>query len=146
MRVVVCGEQYAIDLMRIREVIRPRSVTEIPWTAPYLLGLVSLRGTLVPVLDLALRLGRGEGRAGSRERVVVVRAGDGLVGLRVDQVGQVIRLTPHALLPVSLPPDGLVREFVAAVASVDGVRIGVLDLERIADPGDLIIQERQANG
>ena len=143
LRVVICRENYGIDIMAIREVITPRRVTEIPWTPAHVLGVISLRGSMVPVLGMAQRLGMEVSQAGGRERVVVVRCSRGLVGLQVDQVGQIVRVARRNILPSCFPPDGRGGEFISGVVCLDDLRIGLLDVERVADLGDLISQDRE---
>lgn len=137
----ISRDSYGIDIMAIREVIKPRRVTEIPWTPSHVRGVVSLRGTMVPVLAMVERLGKEPAPPTGRERVVVVKSAFGLVGLQVDQVGQVSRVPRSAIIP---PPEGsAARGFVSGVARSDGSGILILDVERLADLGVLANQDRE---
>jgi purine-binding chemotaxis protein CheW len=130
----ISGENYGIDIMAIREVIKPRRVTEIPWTTSPVRGVISLRGAMVPVLAMAERLGVEPLPSGGRERVVVVRSSFGPVGLQVDQVGQVGRVPQSGIHPVSPVPEGDAGQgFAVGMAYPDGRGITLLDVERLAD-------------
>lgn len=131
----ISQENYGIDIMRIREVIKPRRVTEIPWTSSHVCGVISLRGTMVPVLDMSKRLGVEPTPPTGRERVIVVKSASGLTGLQVDQVGQVIRIAKNGIQPPSFPVGPRDQGFVSGVARFDGRRIFLLNDERVADRG-----------
>jgi purine-binding chemotaxis protein CheW len=131
----ISGENYGIDIMRIREVIKPRRVTEIPWTSSHVCGVISLRGTMVPVLDMSERLGVEPTPPTGRERVVVVKSASGLTGLRVDQVGQVIRIAKNDIQPPPLPKGPSDQGFVSGIARFDDRRIFLLNNMRVADMG-----------
>lgn len=143
LRVDICRECYGIDIMAIREVIKPRRVTEIPWTPAHVLGVISLRGSMVPVVGMAQRLGMEPSHGAGSERVVVVRCSRGLVGLQVEQVGQVVRVARRNIQPPCFPPGKRGPEFVSGIAHLDGLAIGLLDVERVADLDDLINQDRE---
>lgn len=139
----VSRESYAIDIMAIREVIRPRRVTEIPWTSSPVRGVISLRGTMVPVLAMVQRLELEPLPLAGRERVVVVRNAFGLVGLQVDQVGQVGRVPRSAIQPPSLHPGSVGRSFVSGVVRQGRQGIILLDVERVADLGGCVLNQGQ---
>lgn len=141
--VLISGESYGIDIMAIREVIKPLRVTEIPWTRSHVRGVISLRGTMVPVLALAERLGGESVPASARERVVVVKGSRGLVGLQVDQAGQVTRVPRSCIQPAPIPEGGAGQGVVGGIALPDGRSIMLLDVERIADLGGCVMNQEQ---
>lgn len=129
----VADENYAISIMEIKEIIKPRGVTEVPRVPAYVPGIVSLRGVIIPIYDLRRRLRLEDVPGGSRQRILVVRHGDGYAGILVDQVTQVVKLgaadeeQPPAVL------DGTGREFVKGIGHHDGNMLILLDLEKILD-------------
>jgi purine-binding chemotaxis protein CheW len=90
------GEEHALPLLRVREVVEYGSVTRLPATAPWVLGVIDLRGRVVPVIDLAAKLGLGAGPSGPRRCIVLVEADVGepgvVVGVLVDAVLGVLEL------------------------------------------------------
>lgn len=100
------GEAYAVDIQLIREIVRVPPITEVPRAPADVLGVMSLRGEVLPVFDLRRRLGLppSEEEPSKRARVLVLDAGEGLVGVLVDRVAQVVRLDPSSIEPT---PQGL---------------------------------------
>jgi purine-binding chemotaxis protein CheW len=99
-------EDYAASIMDVREILTIRSLTEVPRAPREVLGVVSKRGVVLPVIDLATSLGlrAPERRLRASQRVLVVGDGDRVCGLRVDAVAEVIRLQTGQIeeVPASL--------------------------------------------
>src|SRR6185369_12641767 len=72
----VATEKYAINIMAIKEIIKPREVTEVPRIPRFISGVISLRGVIIPVFDMRLRLSLPVGNPTGKERVIVVRNGE----------------------------------------------------------------------
>jgi len=86
-------EEYAVDILRIREIIRLRVITAVPRAPSFVPGVLSLRGTILPIVDLRRRLRLPAGALDKRSRILVVAADDGeLFGLLVDEVRNVVPL------------------------------------------------------
>jgi len=92
-----------IQITRIQEILRPQPVTPVPLTSSVILGLMSLRGQIVPVINLAERLGM-QMHEGAEAFNVLIRTSDGPVSLLVDRVGDVVEVPPEAFEPA---PDTL---------------------------------------
>ena len=85
------NEEYAIAVTEVREIVGPLPVTPVPGTASHVLGVINLRGKVIPVIDLRLRLGLVAGDIGPRSCVVVCQPrGGALVGALVDTVVEVM--------------------------------------------------------
>jgi purine-binding chemotaxis protein CheW len=93
-----------IEISRIQEILRPQPVTPVPLASSAILGLMSLRGQIVPVINLAERLGVALQHGGTEAFNVLIRAEDGPVSLLVDRVGDVVEVSPDAFEPA---PDTL---------------------------------------
>lgn len=93
------GEEFGVEIGRVLEVMRTPPVTEVPRAPPDILGVISVRGDVVTVVDPRSRLGLSAGASGPAPRVVVVDDGAGACGLLVDQVAGVVRLPQGALEP-----------------------------------------------
>lgn len=131
----VADEVYGIDIMELKEIIKPRETTEIPHAPPFIAGVVSLRGIIIPIFVMRERLGLGAAECGTKERVIVVKRadGDGLCGILVDEVTQVVRIAAGS---VEHPPavlDGIDREFVSGIGRNEGRIIILLNLEKVLD-------------
>ncbi len=85
------GETYGIEIGRVAEILLPRPVTPLPRAPSFVKGIASLRGSVLPVLDLSSWLGVPSSHAGRVNRILVVREGDGAVGFWVERVKGVVR-------------------------------------------------------
>jgi purine-binding chemotaxis protein CheW len=137
----VHGEEYAIAVLRVREVIATLPLTRVPTTPASIRGVVNLRGAVVPVVDLGLRFGQAELFVTKLSCIVLVDVvEDGVatgMGLLVDQVNQVIDLDASAILPV--PPFGVhVRlDFLRGMGAVGEKFVLLLDVDRVLEAADL---------
>ncbi len=129
-------EEYALNIMDVKEIIRPKPPTEIPRTPPYVLGILSLRGIIIPVFDMRLRLGLPSAESSRTTRIVVVKEKENLFGLLVDAVVQVMNLSLSQIEP---PPEiigGVEGEFLLGVGKVGERLVILLNLPRV-----LLIEE-----
>ncbi len=101
----LAGEHYAASIMEIREILKLVRLTEVPRAPKEILGVLSKRGVVMPVVDLAslLSLRAADHSVGQENRVLVIGEGDRTVGLRVDRVRHVVRLHAHDI--EALPPS-----------------------------------------
>jgi purine-binding chemotaxis protein CheW len=133
----VADEEYAIDIVEIQEIIKVPLITELPRAHETVLGIISLRGTIVPVLDLRRVLRLEEKPVGRPARILVVRAGDEPVGLLVDRVTSVVRFESEKIEPT---PRTMRRqttdELVRGVGRVGTRLIIVLDVNSVVNVMD----------
>jgi purine-binding chemotaxis protein CheW len=99
---VVGGETYGVDILSIREIIKLREVTEVPRTPRFLIGVISVRGSIIPVVDLRARLRLPVSEPTRAARILVVVQGGDPYGLLVDSVSGVVRLAESE---IELPPS-----------------------------------------
>ncbi len=126
-------EEYGINIMEIKEIIKTRELTEVPRTPGFVDGVLSLRGVIVPVYTMRKRLGMSLEYDASQERIVIVRCGDGLHGLRVDRVTDVVKIakTDREATPAVL--EGVAREFVAGIGRAGRRMLIILDICKVVD-------------
>jgi len=127
-------EEYALDIRQIKEIIKPRQVTEIPRVPDFILGVISLRGVIVPVFDLSRRLRLGNAELTTSSRIVVCRAGERSAGLLVDRISQVIRIPIRSIEPPPVVLSGLDRELVAGVGRHQSRMLIQLYLPNVLNP------------
>lgn len=128
----LASELYGVELAGIKEIVSPPPITPVPRSAPGVVGVCSVRGLLVTVLDLRLRL-RVETRAlGRRTRILLSTAQSGeAIGLLVDEVRQVVRLAEGEIEVAATALGGDVAEHVLGVGRSDGLFLVLLDLKAI---------------
>ncbi len=131
----VASEEYAISIMDIKEIIKPREVTEVPRVPGFVRGILSLRGNIIPVFDIKARLGLADGAVSERERIVVVKRENGYAGVLVDEVVQVVRIAEGGIEPPPVVLEGIDREFVLGIGRVSGRMLILLDMEKVLDVG-----------
>jgi purine-binding chemotaxis protein CheW len=129
----VAQEEYAINILDIKEIIKPREVTEVPRVPSFISGVISLRGIITPILNMHERLSLPLPPVTGRERVVVVRTGNDLFGICVDEVNQVARIDSTTLEPTPAVLEGINREFVSGIGRFDGRMLILLNLEKLLD-------------
>jgi purine-binding chemotaxis protein CheW len=133
---VVSGEEYGVDIMAIKEIIRPVGVTYVPRVPDYVKGIISLRGTVVPIFDMTKRLGLKAGGPGKKSRIVVISLGTNLVGFWADSVTEVVKLKESGIEP---PPLTLLEEPAQSIRGVGhfkGRMIIILDVDKVLKPLD----------
>jgi purine-binding chemotaxis protein CheW len=126
------GEEYAIDIMRIKEIIQPLRITKVPKAPPFIEGVVELRGAILPVVDLRKRFDivpTGNPRVA---KYIIVSMEGRVLGLVVDAVSEVLRVLRKDVKP---PPElsfaGSSPSFFTGVCHIGDRIIMVLDLDQI---------------
>nr|WP_314444217.1 chemotaxis protein CheW [uncultured Sphingomonas sp.] len=123
----------AVDIMAIREIRAWTPAMPLPNAASHVLGVINLRGTVLPVLDLRLRLGWGATETTARHVIIVVQAGDQLQGLVVDAVNDIVTFDEEALQAVPQLSEDLPSNFLEGLASAEDRMIMVLSLGRLLE-------------
>ncbi|PKL75268.1 MAG: chemotaxis protein CheW [Candidatus Melainabacteria bacterium HGW-Melainabacteria-1] len=123
------NEVYALDILYVQEIIRMLPVTHVPRAAEWIAGVINLRGQIIPLIRLASRLGLDVEQPGRNTRFMIVRGRDQGLGLIVDEVLEVLRLSPQVLEP---PPSHLAhRDYIQAVSKQERGLVIVLDPQKI---------------
>lgn len=138
----VAGAEYALPVATVVQMESFTSATAVPGGASYLVGIMPVRGRVVPVVDLRVRFGLPAAPPTLDSRVVVGQQGDRMVALLADSAREVLRIAPGAL---SAPPSLLTEggaAFVQAIAQIDKRVILVLDFARVIG-GDVVPTTRQ---
>ena len=137
---ILDGEEYGVDILRVQEIKGWEKETPIPNTPSYVRGVINLRGTIVPIIDLRQRFSMTEIPYGPTTVVIVLKVvsqnGDRTMGVVVDAVSEVYNVTGDQL---KTAPDlgGMVSaEFVKGLATVDEKMVIVLDIDRLLNGGD----------
>lgn len=127
----VADQEYCVDIMSVREIRGWTPATSLPASPSYVLGVINLRGTVLPVVDLAERLGLPRNEPSERHVIVVVWIDGQLVGLLVDAVCDILAVSRDMLQPT---PDLAARDvqaFVEALIHIDERMIGLIDLDHV---------------
>jgi purine-binding chemotaxis protein CheW len=125
------GERFALPVETTREITRVPAITWIPGSREPVCGVINLRGSVVPVIDLAGALNLQSRKQGDDERIIIVDHDDEMVGLKVDKVLEVARIDPEAITPSmrTLTENG--KEMINGQTTIEGVITGVLDTGKV---------------
>lgn len=140
------AEVYGIGILRVREIVEYQAVTRVPTAPPWIRGVTNLRGSVVPVLDLAVKLGLPASPVARRTCIILVEltleSEAAVLGIVVDAVDQVLDLAPDDLEPppsfgTPVPTDDLL-----GLAKLPGDRLALLlDIDRVLTTDELLRAE-----
>ncbi len=119
---------YAVDIMAVREIKAWSETTRLPHQPPYMLGVLNLRGSIVPVQDLRSRFGMGNTTANDTHVIVIVVVDDRLLGILVDSVSDILTVNIDDIRPV---PQGSVNSadaFLEGLVNADDGMVAILTL------------------
>ena len=126
--VKIGGEHYGIDISYIDNIVRMSKITRVPKAPSYYRGVINLRGEIVPIMNLRLKIGLDEIEYTKDTRIIIIKTENfGKIGLIVDAVKEVVALEEEQLekLPYDNTED---NHFVSAVGKVDGSLVSILDI------------------
>lgn len=127
------GQVFALDIMAIREIRAWTPATRLPRVPSYVAGVVNLRGTVLPVIDLAARLGWAAVEATPRHAIIVTQLGSRQTGLIVESVSDIVTIDTDTLQAPPATADSTVLPFLQGLAALDDQMVMVLDLTALAD-------------
>lgn len=129
-------EEYGIEITRVQEIILMGEITRVPQTPVYIKGLINLRNTVIPIVDLRLRFGLQEQEPSDETRIMVMNVGGKTVGIIVDAVSEVLRISKDQ---ISNPPPtvaGLGREYLTGLVKLEKRLLILLDIDKILGKAD----------
>lgn len=129
----VGSEDFGVDIHQVQEIKRMVEITEAPKMPLHVIGVMNLRGNIIPVVDLRQRFGLVSRQADEATRIVVADVDGHVMGLLVDSVSEVIRLPLDAIKPLPETWVSAATEYVKGVASLEGNPVIYLDLKTTLD-------------
>jgi len=127
----VADQDYCFDLTSVREIRGWTETTVLPHAQPYVKGVINLRGSVVPVIDLASRLGFGHTQPGPRHVIIIAVIGTQTVGLLADVVSDILTVDEADMHPIPDIIDEAVRTYISGVLIIDGRMIRKMNLGRV---------------
>ncbi|MDT9013976.1 MAG: hypothetical protein RL671_1119 [Pseudomonadota bacterium] len=135
----VAGQLFGLDIMAVREIRAWTPATPLPQVPDFVAGVVNLRGTVLPVVDLAARLGWAATEATPRHAIIVVQLGGKTMGLIVDSVSDIVTLPKDSLQQPPASGDDDVVRFLQGLAALGERMVMVLDLDQLGGPEQLAL-------
>ncbi|WAH62557.1 chemotaxis protein CheW [Xanthomonas hortorum] len=130
-------EHYGVDILKVQEIRGYDSVTRLPDAPDYIKGVINLRGTIVPVIDLRLKLRLKEARYDAFTVMIVLNVEDRVVGIVVDSVSDVIPLNDGQIRPTPEFGAAVDTRFISGIGTQDDRMLILLDIETLLDSTEL---------
>ena len=125
------SEEFGVDILYVQEINRMSQVTKVPNSPDFVDGVINLRGRVIPVIDLRLRLGMPKKEPDKNTRIIVMEVSGKTVGFIVDSVNEVLRISKDV---TESPPElamGINSEYIKAVGKLEDRLLILIDLEKI---------------
>ncbi|HOK40718.1 MAG TPA: chemotaxis protein CheW [bacterium] len=124
-------EEYGIDIKLIKEIIRQTEITSVPNVQEFIIGVINLRGEIVPLIDLRKRFKMKEIERDKNMRIIVVEVNGKLVGLLVDRITEVVKITKNQISPPPQMTSSALKEYITGVAKLPNRIVLLIDIARI---------------
>lgn len=135
----LANEFYGINIAVVESIIKMQEITQLPQTPAYIKGVTNLRGTVLPVIDLRIRFGLDTQKDTKQTRVIIVTMGTVKVGLMVDGVSEVLRISDESIGPLPPMVNSVNSDFLKGIVRLEGRLIILLEVEKV-----LALEEQQA--
>lgn len=133
------NERYGVEVSKAKEIIARYEIVPLPKTPDFIEGMISLRGDIIPVVDLRKRFSLTPKDRDAETRVIVVELNDFTVGIQVDKVYEVMKLSEDDIEPPPALVSGLKADYLEGVAEVNGLLITILDLDEIFSTNEKLL-------
>lgn len=136
------NEQYGVDILKVQEIRGYDQVTRVPDAPDYIKGVINLRGTIVPVIDLRLKLRLENARYDAFTVMIVLNVEQRVVGIVVDSVSDVIELSAEQIRPTPEFGAAVDTRFINGIGTQDERMLILLDIETLLDTAELVDTRR----
>jgi purine-binding chemotaxis protein CheW len=133
------NEDYAIAITKIQEIILMKPITRIPEVPAFIEGLINLRGSVIPIVNLRKRFGLPPREVDDETRTIVVNIHDKTVGCIVDAVTQVMRINRDQIQPPPLSVLAISHQYIAGLARLEDRLLIMLDIDKLFDEQSTVV-------
>lgn len=130
----VGGQDFCVDIMSVREIRGWTPATVLPHAPSYILGVINLRGAVVPIVDLAARMGLEPIRPDARHVIVICVVDNQTVGFLVDAVSDILSVKRMLIQPTPAVSSDVTRAFFEGVIAIDQRMLRLIDIEAVLPP------------
>ncbi|UNK43934.1 chemotaxis protein CheW [Luteimonas sp. S4-F44] len=134
-------EHYGVDILKVQEIRGYDAVTRLPDAPDYIKGVINLRGTIVPVIDLRLKLRLAQARYDSFTVMIVLNVDDRVVGIVVDGVSDVVPLSAEQIRPTPEFGAAIDTRCISGIGTFDDRMLILLDIETLLDSAELAVPQ-----
>jgi purine-binding chemotaxis protein CheW len=125
------AQEFCVDIMAVREIRGFTPATPLPQSPSFVRGVINLRGAVLPIIDLAARLGFGTSETSARHVIMVVQVAHQAIGLLVDAVSDILTVSGDAVQPTPDVASEMAKSFVRGVLAIDGRMISLISLDNV---------------
>ncbi len=132
----LANEEFAVEILKVQEIMRFQEITQVPQLPDFVEGVINLRGNVIPIIDLRKKFGFEMKEKDALTRIIVVNVQNKIMGLVVDAVEQVLRLSEDQIEP---PPDvgiSIGSRYLKGVGKLDRALLILLDLNQLLSSGE----------
>ena len=137
------GEEYGIDILKVQEIRGYDAVTRIANTPEFIKGVINLRGTIVPIIDLRIKFALGDPSYDEFTVVIILNVAGRVVGVVVDSVSDVLTLTDAQIRPAPDFSAALDTQYVTGLGAIDERMLILVDIERLIGSRDMGLIDAQ---
>jgi purine-binding chemotaxis protein CheW len=125
------NEEFGVDILKVQEINRMMQITKVPNAPEFVDGVINLRGRIIPIIDLRIRLGMVKREHDKSTRIVVVELDGKTVGFIVDEVSEVLRIPVNITEPPPPMVAGINADYITAVGKLEDRLLILLDMEKV---------------
>lgn len=130
-------EEFGVDILLVKEIIRPLQITAVPNSPSYVEGVINLRGTVIPVIDLRRRFSMISKDASSQTRIIVIEFSNARIGFIVDNVSEVLRIRNDTVEPPPPVVADIDSEYISGVGKLKDRLLILLDMKKLINAGEI---------
>jgi purine-binding chemotaxis protein CheW len=139
-------EEYAIDAINVQEIVELANITKVPHLPEYLKGVINLRGTIIPVVDMKMKFGMKGEAAQKHTCVIVTEFAGGVMGLIVDAVSDVMHLPEESIAATPSFGTRINTDFIKGMGQVSDRLVLVLDINKVLSEEETALVSEAASG
>ena len=129
------SEEFGVDILKV--IIRTMEITKVPKAPEFVEGVINLRGTVIPIIDLRRRFGLEPKAGDTSTRIIVIEINGMTVGFVVDSVSEVLRIPANTVEPAPAVVSGLDSDYISGVGKLEDRLLILLDLDKLLSSEDI---------
>ena len=133
----VADEEYGLEILKVREIIRIMDITSVPHTPQYVKGVINLRGKVIPVVDLRMKVGMPEAERTDQTCIIVVEVDSVEMGIVVDSVSEVLNIAEEDIADAPSFGDQVNTDFILGMGKAAGNVTILLDISKLLSQSDI---------
>ncbi len=138
------AEEYGVDILKVQEIRGYDTVTKVPNAPSFIKGVINLRGTIVPVIDLRLKFSLERADYNEFTVMIILNVARRIVGVVVDGVSDVMQLTPEQIRPAPEFGGGINTKFITGIGALEQRMLILIDIEKLMSSEDMALMDSAA--